>query len=61
MNNYIRAQITNMLALTASFKQACKIAALQNDGVVDKEEEKLLKAIEKAADNFTKELNKATR
>lgn len=61
MNNYIRAQITNMLALTASFKQACKIAALQDDGVVDKQEEKLLNAIEKAADNFTKELNKATR
>ena len=32
----------------AAVKQACKIAALQNDGVVDKEEEKLLKAIEKA-------------
>lgn len=43
MNDYLKAQITNMTTMVKTFELSCKMAALKNDGKVDKNEEKQLK------------------
>jgi len=47
-----------MLSTTKIFQQACSMAAIQDDGVVDKKEEKALKAISAATEKYVKELTK---
>ena len=57
MNNYyIDAQITNMIAMVKTFEQSCKMAALKNDGTIDRAEEKQLKKISTATQRFIKDL-----
>ena len=57
MNDYINAQIMNMKLITQTFKQSCQMAAIKNDGQIDKNEEKVLKKINAAAERFIKELD----
>ena len=56
MNFFIDAQITNMIAMTKSFEQSCELAAVKNDGITSKEEEKQIKKIKAATQKFRKEL-----
>lgn len=56
MNSYINAQILNMITLTKTFEQACDLAALRDDGIKSREEEKKLKKIKAASQKFRKEL-----
>lgn len=56
MNDYIKAQIFNMITMTKTFEQGCKMAATQDDGHIDPNEEKALKKIQKATEKFRKEL-----
>ena len=56
MNTYIEAQIINMKAMVKTFEASCKMAALKNDGTIDKMEEKQLKKISAASQKFIKEL-----
>lgn len=56
MNHYMNAQIMNMKAMIKTFQQSCKMAATQDDGTISREEEKLLKKINIAAERFSKEL-----
>ena len=58
MNDYMDAQIKNMIAMTKTFNQSCKMAAMKNDGQINKEEQKILKKIESATQHFIKELEK---
>ena len=58
MNQYISAQISNMIAMAKTFKQACTMAAYKNDGRIDKQEEKTLAKIKKANQAYIKELEK---
>lgn len=58
MNYYIEAQIFNIKSMVKVFKQACEIAAQNDDGQISKEEEKQLKQIKTAAEKFCKELDK---
>lgn len=60
MNEYIRAQIVNMTAIVKTFETSCKMAAIKNDGIIDREEEKQLKKIDVACKKFLQELNKIT-
>jgi len=57
-NQYIVNQLNHMLSTTKIFQQACSMAAIQDDGVVDKKEEKALKAISAATEKYVKELTK---
>lgn len=57
MNHYLKSQIENMLIMTKAFQNGCHMAAMQNDGKIDKDEAKALKKIEAAAERFNKELN----
>lgn len=56
MNYYITAQITNMIAMAKTFEQSCKMAAMKDDGSIDRAEEKHLKKINAATQKFIKEL-----
>ena len=58
MNYYIEAQIFNIKTMVKVFKQACEIAAQNDDGHISKEEEKQLKQIKAATEKFCKELDK---
>ena len=44
--------------MIGTFEQACKMAVLQDDGSISKEETKALKTINAAAEKFKKELSK---
>lgn len=56
MNEYINAQIINMTSMVKTFNHSCKMAAMKNDGAIDKAEEKQLKKINAACEKFLKEL-----
>ena len=58
MNSYIDAQIVNMVTMVKTFEQSCKMAAMKNDGQIDKAEEKQLKKINAATQRFIKDLEK---
>lgn len=61
MNTYIKAQVLNMQQLLRTFDAACKLAAIQDDGVLTKAEEKQLAKITAASAAFAKELEKAMK
>lgn len=56
MNSYIKAQILNITTITKTFEQACEMAAMKDDGKINREEEKQLKKIKAASQKFRKEL-----
>ena len=56
MNHYITAQIFNMKTMVKTFEQSCKMAALQDDGTLDKQEEKQLRKISDSCQRFIREL-----
>ena len=57
MNQFIKSQIINITTMAGAFKEACKLAAIKDDGKISPEEQKQLKRIEKATDKFIKELS----
>ena len=57
MNTYMESQIMNMNAMVKTFEAGCRMAAMKNDGTIDKTEEKQIKKISAACDKFLKELN----
>lgn len=58
MNHYIYAQILNMQAMAKTFGQSCEMAALKDDGKISRDEEKQIKRIKAAVEQFCKELDK---
>ena len=56
MNQYIYAQILNITTMAKTFQKSCELAAIKDDGTIDKTEEKQLKAINKATERFIKQL-----
>lgn len=58
MNAFMKGQIVNIISMVKVFKNSCKMAALKDDGVMNREEEKQMKKINEAADRFIKELEK---
>lgn len=56
MNQYISAQIMNMVTMAKTFNQSCKMAATKDDGLIDRQEEKQIKKINAAVEKFIKEL-----
>ena len=57
-NNYLEMQIVNQIQLAENFKNTCKIASKKDDGVTSKEEQKILRKIDKVTDSYIKELRK---
>ncbi len=58
MNTFLRAQIDNMINTLKVFETGCELAAKQDDGVVDKKEDKTLKILRKATAEYIKTLEK---
>lgn len=46
-----------MTTMAKAFKNACHLAATQNDGQIDREEAKVIKKIDAATERFIKEIN----
>ena len=61
MNVYLRMQIQNMQTALDTFMTGCEMAVLQDDGVVSKEEEKILKNLKKATAEYKKVLESMNR
>lgn len=58
MNEYIMAQVQQMKVYVQAWETACKLGAKEDDGKVDREEQKALKRIHKAVETFTKNLER---
>ena len=61
MNTYIRMQLNNMMSYLNGFEQACEMASMRDDGVIDKQERKQVEQIKKAYRQFRNELEKISR
>lgn len=59
-NPYLEAQILNAKAMARNFEQACKQAAIEDDGIIDVEEEKIIKKVHTITTRFIKALDKLT-
>lgn len=58
VNPYMEIQIRNMILASKNFHGAVTAAASKDDGKVDPAEEKTLKEIKKAVEQFTGKLEK---
>lgn len=56
MNDYMEAQIKNMIVIVRTFENSCTMAALKNDGRIDSTEERQLKKINAASEKFISKL-----
>ena len=61
MNTYIKMQLNNMMSYLSGFEQACEMATMQDDGVIDNRERKQIDKIKKASSDFRRELEKISR
>lgn len=57
-NIFIQTEIMNMKLMAENFRKRCEFAAMQDDGKIDREEEKMLKKINAATDKFIRELSR---
>lgn len=55
-NPYIKISIANQIMVVDNFKRECELSAKKNDGIIDKEERKILKKLNKLGDKYSKEL-----
>lgn len=58
MNDYMEAQIMNMIAIVKTFENSCQMAALKNDGKIDRAEAQQLKKINLASEKYIQRLQK---
>ena len=61
MNSLIKLEITNQMMNCRNFVHSMKRLALKDDGVIDKEEKKILKKLSKATRRYAKELEKLSK
>lgn len=59
MNTYMEIQIRNMIMYLDAFQRSCEVAAVKDDGKIDKEEQKRLNKIKEASTKYKRELEKA--
>ena len=57
-NKYLQNQIEAMKLYLENFRQACRLATLQDDGNTSKDEEKVIKKIDSLSEDFIKGLNR---
>ncbi len=61
MNRYLDGQIQSVIIMVKTFRTSCEMAAMKNDGKIDRNEAKALKRINAACDRFIKEIQKANK
>ena len=58
MNEFMKSQVNNALISLKTLDKSIELAAVQDDGVMSKEEQKQVKRIRKAVRRFEKEMAK---
>ena len=58
-NKVMETQINTQILSVATFRQSLEIYAAKDDGVIDREEEKIIRKVTKACMKFEKTLEKA--
>ena len=58
MNDHMKLQIKTMLVSIDTFRNGLKIGAMKDDGIIDKDEKKILKKAEKASEQYAAKLKK---
>ena len=58
MNDYMKNQIKTMIVSVQTFQNGIRISALEDDGTIDKDEEKIIKKAQKASEQYEKEFRK---
>ena len=58
MNRYIKSQITTMISSLNLFVKSLEISALQDDGIISKEEDKIIRKLKKVTEKYKEELEK---
>ena len=58
MNTFMEMQIRNMKMFLDTFERSCKMAAVKDDGKIDREEAKQLAKLQAAVERFRKDLDK---
>ena len=61
MNDYLNNTINNAIQYLTAFEDALKLAAIQNDGIIDKDEEKLIRKATDLTEKYMKDLKKLNR
>lgn len=61
MNSYMKSQIETMISSLNLFMESLKMSALQDDGIISKEEDKSLRKLRKATEKYKGELERAKR
>ena len=58
MNEFMKSQVNNALLSLKTLDKSIELAAVQDDGVMSKEEQKQVKRIQRAVRRFEKEMAK---
>ena len=58
MNPYMRTYIEGAVAYLKTFEQSLRMAALEDDGRIDKQEQKIIDRTKKLTDKYVKGLEK---
>ena len=58
LNPYLKVTIKNEIMRADTFLKQCRAAALKDDGVVTKEEQEVIKKLQKAMQDYVKTLEK---
>ena len=58
MNEFMKSQVNNALMSLKTLDKSIELAAVQDDGVMSKEEQKQVKRIRRAVRRFEKEMSR---
>ena len=58
MNTYMESYIFNAIAYVKTFKDTLRMAAMKNDGRIDKQEQKIIDKVDKLTEKYVRELEK---
>ena len=58
MSTFMDVEIRCMQAQLKNFITSCEMKAIQNDGIIDKKEKKMLEKLKTVTEKYSKELSK---
>ncbi len=61
MNTYLKSQINNMTSSVKIFMSGCELAVMQDDGRIDRKEQRILNRLRKASERYQKALDRIAK
>ena len=58
MNSFMQSQVNNALLALETLDKSIEMSALQDDGVISKEEKRQIKQVRKAIERFKRSINR---